>query len=154
MRNGNLNAVARQHLDARVNNTSSLETLHRPPLGWIKAIREALGMTTAQLAQRLGVSQPAVVILERSEALSRIRLDTLERAAAALDCHLVYALVPNQPLEVLVQSRRYKIAEGQLAAVEQSMKLENQSIEDKETRQRHLSAIADKLDPRILWNEL
>ena len=40
----------------------------RPSRGWIRAIREALGMTTGQLAKRLGVHQPRVIELERGEA--------------------------------------------------------------------------------------
>ena len=146
--------VARRHLDARVSRSASVGTLQRPPHGWIKAIREALGMTTTQLAKRLGISQPAVVSLERSEALGHVQLDTLQRAAAALDCTLVYALVPNQPLEDLVQFRRHAIAERQLAAVEQSMALENQSVTDKETQQRLLSELAERIDTQTLWNEL
>ncbi len=147
------NGIARQHLDARLNETTLLEELQRPPRGWVKAIREALGMTTAQLARRMGVAQPSVTLLEQSEALGRIRLDTLTRAAAALDCRLVYALVPNQPLEALVQSRRRELAERQLALVEQSMRLENQSVEDREARDRHLRAVAERIAARDLWDE-
>lgn len=110
-------------------------------------------MTTAQLARRMGVTQPAVVILERSETLGRVKLDTLQRAADALDCRLVYALVPNQPLETLVQSRRRELAGRQLAAVEQSMRLENQAVEDGATRERHLHAVSDRIDSRTLWDE-
>ena len=76
------NAVARRHLDARVHAKAPLEGLVRPPRGWIKAIREALGMTTAQLARRMQISQPAIVLLEQSEASGRIKMETLQRAAA------------------------------------------------------------------------
>ncbi len=151
MQKEDLNAAARRHLDQRTNK-AVFQEMQRPPRGWVKAIREALGMTTAQLAQRMHVSQPAVVLLERSEALGRIRLDTLQRAASALDCQVVYALVPNQPLETLVQSRRRELAQDQLRAVEQSMSLENQSVEDAETRERLLAALASRVDSRALWN--
>jgi predicted DNA-binding mobile mystery protein A len=147
------NAVARRHLDARLEKNAPVGALQRPPHGWVKAIREALGMTTAQLARRMGIAQSSAVILEKSESLGRIRLDTLHRAAAALDCRLVYALVPNQPLETMVQSRKMMLAQRQLAAVEQSMRLENQAVEDEDTRQRHLQAISDRVDQRSLWDE-
>jgi len=120
----------------------------------VKAIREALGMTTVQLAQRMGIAQSSIVLLEQSEALGRIKLDTLQRAASALDCRLVYALVPNQPLESLVESRRRELAEKQLAAVEQSMSLENQAVEDKEARERHLRAMSGRVVLRTLWDDL
>lgn len=110
-------------------------------------------MTTAQLARRMGIAQSSVVTLEQSEALGRIQLDTLQRAASALDCHLVYALVPNQSLESLVQSRRRKLAARQLTAVEQSMSLENQSVTDTEVRERHLQAASDRIDARTLWDD-
>ena len=110
-------------------------------------------MTTAQLARRMGIAQSSVVLLEQSEALGRIRLDTLQRAASALDCRIVYALVPNQPLESLVESRRRELAEHQLAAVERSMSLEDQSVQGAEVRGRHLQVIADRISPKDLWDD-
>jgi DNA-binding XRE family transcriptional regulator len=56
----------------------------------IKALREALGMSTAQLAKRLGIKQPSLVALEQSQAKGTIELATLQRVAEALDCTLVY----------------------------------------------------------------
>lgn len=145
--------AARRHLDSRTSDTTFLSAVQRPPRGWVKAIREALGMTTAQLAQRLGVSQPAVVSLERTEASGHIRLDTLQRVAFALDCRLIYALVPNQSLEMRVQLRRREVAEQQMAAVEQSMALENQSVGDAETRAQLLTTLASQINSRRLWND-
>lgn len=110
-------------------------------------------MTTAQLARRMGLTQPAVVLLEQSEALGRVRLDTLRRAAAALDCRLVYALVPNQPLEEVVQSRRRELAERRLASVEQTMRLENQSVDSIEARERHLREVSERIVAKSLWDE-
>src|SRR4051794_37115016 len=79
---------------------------YQPPVkGWIRAVREALGMTAEQLAKRLGVTQPAVVATEQSEAQGTIQLATMRRVAEALDCTLVYALVPNRPLETTVRER-------------------------------------------------
>jgi len=88
-------ASARRQLDKRLSVLTDIDALTRPPRGWVKAIREALGMTTAQLAKRMGVSQPRAVTLEQAEARGAITLDSLERAEQALDCRLVYALVPR-----------------------------------------------------------
>ncbi len=79
------------------------ELFARPSRGWLKAIREALGMTTAQLGQRLGVVQSRVVAIEQAEAKGTVTLNSLEKAAQALDCRLVYALVPRQSLEDAVE---------------------------------------------------
>ncbi|MBS0312545.1 MAG: helix-turn-helix domain-containing protein, partial [Proteobacteria bacterium] len=61
-------ASARRQLDKRLSQLGNIEALTRPPRGWVKAIREALGMTSAQLAKRMGVSQPRVFTLEQAEA--------------------------------------------------------------------------------------
>ena len=92
-----------RHLDAVRTVLPSLKT---PRGGWAQTIRAGLGMTLAQLASRAGIAQPSVSQLEKSEAGGRIRLDTLARIADALDCELVYALVPRRPLSETVESRR------------------------------------------------
>ena len=87
-----------RHLDKRFVALRPLARAQRPPKGWLRAVRDALGMTTAQLGKRLGVSQPRIVELEQSEVSGRVTLNTLQRAAEALGCRLVYALVPDRPL--------------------------------------------------------
>jgi predicted DNA-binding mobile mystery protein A len=131
------------------------DVLTRPPRGWIKSLREPLGMTTAQLAKRLGVAQPSVVGLEQAEASKAITLKTLERAARALDCTLVYALVPRKPLESLVQERARETARKRLQTISHSMALENQRVlEDDERAQ--LERLAQKLidgPGSALWDD-
>src|SRR6266851_7228561 len=114
-----------RHLDKRFSRLRPLTKLQRPPRGWLRAIRDALGMTTAQLGRRLGVSQPRIVELEKSEVSGSVTLHTLQRAAEALGCRLVYALVPEKPLAETVRERAELIAERQLAAVEHTMRLED-----------------------------
>lgn len=130
-----------------------LKQLARPPRGWIKAIREGLGMTSAQLAARMDIRQPSFAELEKSEADKRITLASLERVAKALDCQLVYALVPNRSLSDRLAERAEDIAEEQLAAVDQTMKLEKQSVTNTRQRdalkQRIILGLFDK--PSRLW---
>jgi DNA-binding transcriptional regulator YiaG len=52
-----------RHLDKRFAALRPLAKSARPPKGWLRAIRDALGMTTAQFASRLGVSQLRIVDL-------------------------------------------------------------------------------------------
>lgn len=73
----------------------SIGQIIRPSAGWLRPIREALGLTLADLAQRLKVTPPAVRSFERAEAEDRITLASLRRSAAAMDCELVYVLVPR-----------------------------------------------------------
>jgi predicted DNA-binding mobile mystery protein A len=122
-------ASARRNLDKRLTLFRNTDALVRPQRGWIRAIREALGMTAAQLGQRLGIAQPSVVGLEKAEASKTITLDSLERAAGALGCKLVYALVPAQSLETMVQERAAQRALKRLRSVGHSMALEDQSVE-------------------------
>lgn len=110
-------------------------------------------MTSAQLAARIGIRQPSFAELEKSEADKRITLASLERVAKALDCQLVYALVPNRPLSDRLAERAENVAEEQLAAVDQTMKLEKQSVSNARQRdalkQRIILGLLDK--PSRLW---
>jgi predicted DNA-binding mobile mystery protein A len=120
--------------------------------GWIKAIRQALGMSSAQLAKRVGMKQPTLTAIEQSELKGTIQLTTLRRVAEAMDCTLVYALVPNKPLENIVRERTRKVARRHLQAVEHSMALEKQAVSPKDFEKR-LDALASEISPRALWDE-
>jgi predicted DNA-binding mobile mystery protein A len=144
-----------RHLDKRFAALRPLAKSTRPPKGWLRAIRDALGMTTAQFARRLGVSQPRIIELEQSEASGGVTLNTLQRAAEALGCRLVYALVPERPLAETVRERADLIAERHLASVEQTMRLEDQAVKSKtagkELRRRMIDDLLRR--PARLWDE-
>jgi predicted DNA-binding mobile mystery protein A len=127
-------ARARKNIDRRLSQIGHLPDLATPPRGWIKAIREALGMTAKQLAKRMGVSQPRVSEIEKNEISGALTLDTLQRAALALDCQLVYALVPRKPLQDLVEERAQRLAHARLQATSHSMALEDQTLDDADAR--------------------
>ena len=128
--------LARKQLDRRLNLLRNSQAHTRPPRGWIKAIREALGLTSAQLGKRMGVSQPRILDIEKSEKLGSITLDTLERAANAMDCKVVYALVPKNPLQEVVEGRARVLAKKQMNITGHNMALEAQSVlEDDEKEQ-------------------
>lgn len=148
-------ASARRQLDKRLNLLRDSYAITRPPRGWIKAIREALGMTTAQLARRIGVSQPRVVAIEKAEKNASITLDSLERAARALDCQVVYALIPRKPLNDLVEERVRIVAEKRLQSTQHSMALEAQSI-DKSDEEEQLKSMSERLMKKAgseLWED-
>lgn len=144
-----------RHLDERFSALRPLAKSQRPPKGWLRAIRDALGMTTAQLGRRLGVSQPRIVELEQSEVSGGVSLNTLQRAAEALGCRLVYALVPEKPLAETVRKRAEEIADRRSSAVEQTMRLEDQAVRDKragrELRQQMIEELLRR--PARLWDE-
>lgn len=99
----------------------------RPSSGWIQAIRTALGMTTRQLAARLGVSQSTLAALEKSEANDKITLQSLRKVADALDCDLQYTLVPRSPLKKRVEERAEFVAHNRVERIWHSMRLEEQA---------------------------
>jgi predicted DNA-binding mobile mystery protein A len=119
-------AQGRELLDGHFDEWQPLRSLARPPRGWVRAVREALGMSAAVLAARLGTTAGAVTRLEQSEAGDRIGLETLRRAADALECDLVYLLVPRRPLSEVVWERARELAHAHTAAVEQTMLLEGE----------------------------
>lgn len=148
-------ALARKHLERRLAPIRNQQNLIRPPRGWIRAIREALGMTTRQFAQRIGKVQSAVVEMEKSEARDSISLSTLRQAAEALDCTLVYVLVPNRPIDDMRRARAADVASQQLARASHTMALENQSL-DRAAQETERERLIDELlrgSPARLWDD-
>lgn len=148
-------ALARRQLDKRLTPLRQSQDLTRPPRGWIRAIRDALGMTTKQLGRRLGVSQPNVTQMEKSERAGAITLATLERAANAMDCQLVYALVPRRPLQELIEARAALHARAILQTTAHSMALEDQRADADVERAQLTSLIQELIDNAgsKLWDD-
>lgn len=131
------------------------KTVHVPVPrgGWIKEIRQALGMTAAQLARRLGITQPSLAGLETSEVEGSITLASLRKLADALGCELVYTVTPKTTLKEMVdQQIRQKVLQhvGQTA---HTMALEAQSIATDRTEAQARALFAKmKFDPpKNLW---
>ena len=122
-----------------------------PPRGWIRAIRDALGMSALQLGTRLGVKQQSVLDVEKSEVSGTLQLKTLRKVAEALDCTLVYALVPNSSLEDAVQTRAREIARKELARVGHTMDLEAQGLSQAERDAQIDDYVREHLRERDLW---
>jgi predicted DNA-binding mobile mystery protein A len=147
--------LARKHLDRRLAPLRKAEDLTRPPRGWIKAIREAIGMTTAQLAGRTGVSQSRIPRIEQGEVNGSVTLKTLRTIAEGMDCTLVYALVPNRPLDDMLRERASQLADRQLARTHHTMKLENQALGRGDLKGERERLVAEWLrgDARRMWDE-
>jgi len=147
-------ATARRQLDKRLINIKNIDA-QRPPRGWVKAIRESLGMTTAQLGRKLDVSQPRIIKIEQSEIKGTITLGSLERVAQALDCRVVYALVPRTSLEDVIGERARQKAKKRLESTSHTMALEAQRPEpDDEAEQ--LKRLANNLIQKggsSLWED-
>ena len=145
--------MARRQIDQRTAllQTVSSEAFARPQAGWLRAVRDALGMSTRDLAARLGVTSMAISKLEASERAGTIGVDTLTRAADALGCDVVYALVPRVPLEEQVRLQADAVARTELGPVATSMALEDQSVDIRATQSLVEDRIAELIDSRGLW---
>lgn len=150
MKKARLAAQSRVRMDERLLEFGPVSRYTPPVKGWIRAVREALGMTAEQLGRRLGVKQSSVIQMEQSEAKGSIELATLRRAADALDCALVYAFVPKKSLEETVRLRARNFIRRRLAPVEHSMLLEDQSVPGKAEEQR-IDETLRETSPSKLW---
>lgn len=124
-----------------------------PKTGWIAAIRNALLMTTAQLAKRMGIPQSNVSIFEKAERNKSITLKSLERAADALGCDVHYVFVPRTSLEKTLAERAKKLYQHDELLLENQMRLEGQGTKRDSRRALEQAMLVINRDKR-LWEDL
>jgi predicted DNA-binding mobile mystery protein A len=110
------------------NQLKELSKLSRPEIGWVKTIRETLGMNTRQLGKRCNVSSERIIRIESDEIEGRTTLATLEKIAQAMNCRLVYAIVPNDGMIEFIEKTAEDKAKTQLQQTSHHMALEDQKI--------------------------
>jgi predicted DNA-binding mobile mystery protein A len=147
--------LRRRQLDKQLNPLQSFARAPRPRKGWIREVRDALGMTARQLAQRLGISQPLVAKFERSEGAETISLKSLRTVAEARDCTLVYAFVPNDSLETTLTQQAERRAAELLQRIEHTMRLEAQGrlTEEIDIERQELAQEMIRTLSRELWEK-
>ncbi len=126
-----------------------------PSKGWVRAIREAIGMTQAQLGRRLGITRQAIASIEASELDGSASLSRLRRTADALGCDLRYVLVPRKPLEQIVSDQARLRAENKLRRVNRSQALEASAL-GADSMSTTVADLARELElnrPSDLWDE-
>lgn len=143
----------RRIMDKKLQNWLPLRIEKSPQVGWLKAVRGALGISSRQLAQIVGVDMSAVIRLEEREPNGKVTLEMLNRAAKAMNCKLIYAIVPqdeHNSLESIVDVRSKKAAKDLLQKVEHSMRLEDQASPNSKSELDKLAqSLKEKMDPRI-----
>jgi predicted DNA-binding mobile mystery protein A len=151
-------AIQRKIVEQKIARLSKLnEPL--PPSGWIKAMRGSLGISIRQLALRMGVGHGSISQIEKREPKKKVTLETVERAAEAMDCKFVYAIVPREAgatLEDIIQRRALVAANKILADVGHTMSLEQQATTEKELQaevRRVANDLIESSDPRI-WGDI
>ncbi len=102
-----------------------------PSGGWVRTVRESLGMSLAAFAKRLNLASPSTAHqIETAEVTGTISIHRLRAAADALGCDLAVVLIPRQPLTQLVQDRARKVAAARMRRVSHSMEMEDQGVAD------------------------
>lgn len=147
--------LAREQLDSTLKRFESLKTLVPPQKGWIRAIRDALGMTGEQLAARLNVNKQRVSRIQQDEKLGKVKIETLRNVAEAMDCVFVYGFVPRDSLEQTVRNQAGLVAKKLMAKSNQTMRLEKQELNEQEKEKVLNELIEDIINemPRTLWAE-
>ncbi len=92
-------------------------------------MRQALGLAQADVAKNTAVTKQAYAQFERGETKGTLSLGSLQRAAEAMDCELVYCLVPRAR-SFGELAMRLDPAFAHLQASEHSMALEGQAVGD------------------------
>jgi predicted DNA-binding mobile mystery protein A len=73
---------------------------------------------------------------EKNEIKGTINITSMNKIAEALNCKFVYALVPNETLNKIIDNRVEKVATKMINQIDQSMSLENQSVNKKEIKEQ------------------
>ena len=150
---GRFSELRLRQLDSALGVAAVLRSRPPPRGGWLRTVREALGMSLRQLAKRAGLSKTTVASIERNEAKGSVRLESLVRLADAMDCEFVYAVIPRTSLEEILNRHTTLAAARMVQRVSDSMELEAQGTSEEE-RTRLVREIANRLKdhPAEVWD--
>jgi predicted DNA-binding mobile mystery protein A len=104
----------------------------------------------------MGAAPSRIPAIEKAEVHGGVTLKTLREAAEALDCTLVYAIVPKAPINEIMRKRAEARADLELARLNHTMSLENQALTSSDLADERERMIAKLLagPPGRLWDEL
>ena len=147
--------LIRKQLDKRLRKLDPVRRQKIPPGGWVRSLREALGMTLEELGRRVGHDKSRVYRIEQSEMDGEIKISTLKKMAEGLGVRFVYGFATEKDLEDIVREQARKVAIQRLRRIDHSMRLEEQGLmkEDQETA---LNDLIDKIlieQPKNFWDE-
>ena len=150
------NKLIRKQLDKSLDRLKDMKFSVPPQKGWIRAIREAIGMSGRQLGKRLNVSKQRIHELENEELSGSVTIKTMRKAAEALQCIYIYGLIPHENLEQIVKNRAEYISKRKMKISNQTMMLENQQLSEKETEEMTHSQAEEMVNtlPQSLWDDL
>jgi len=145
--------LIRDQLSSTLNLFNDLKSINIPQKGWIRAIRDSLGINARQLADRLGVSKSRITRIEQDELNGSLTIKTMRRLADTLDCVFVYGFVPRTTLDETIKKQVVHVVKKRMSRVSHTMVLEDQELSDSEKQKVFDSAVDDLLRtmPKSIW---
>lgn len=149
------NKLQFQQLNEKMDQLTGLQHVIVPPIGWIKAIRNGIGMSMEQLGKKLSITKQGVMEIEKREKEGAITIKAMQEIAKAMDTQFVYGFVPNAgSLEQMIETRALEIAKTIVQRTSTTMKLEDQ-VNSKERIEKAIKERATEIinkTPKILWD--
>ena len=142
----------RKKIEAAQDNFNNIS---RPNEGWIKTLRQALNMSGAQLARRLGVSRGLISKTQKAELAGGVTLKKMEEIAKGMNCRFVYAIVPETDIDDLLKIQALKKASHRVSKASTHMALEDQALSNEQLRLEIERLTANMLASfdSTLWDE-
>ena len=149
------NKLQFQQLNEKIDQLTGLQHVIVPPVGWIKAIRNGIGMSMEQLGKKLSITKQGVMDIEKREKEGAITIKSMQEIAKAMDMKLVYGFVPNEgDIEQMIETRAIEMAKKIVERTSNTMKLEDQA-NSKERIEKAIKERASEIinnTPKILWD--
>lgn len=149
------NKLQFQQLNEKMLQLSGMQHVIVPPIGWIKAIRNGIGMSMEQLGKKLSITKQGVMDIEKREKEGAITIKSMQEIAKAIDMQFVYGFVPDAgSLDQMIEMRALEIAKTIVQRTSTTMKLEDQ-VNSKERIEKAIKERAAEIinkTPKILWD--
>jgi predicted DNA-binding mobile mystery protein A len=149
------NKLQFQQINEKLAQLTVLQHVIVPPIGWIKAIRNGIGMSMEQLGKKLSITKQGVMDIEKREKEGAITIKSMKEIAIAMDMQFVYGFYPNAgSLEQMIETRALQIASKIVERTSTTMKLEDQA-NSKERVEKAIKERASEIinkTPKILWD--
>jgi len=147
--------VTAQYQDIVNRAAKAVRGLSMPSEGWLRTVRKSLGMSGAQLARRMGVTRGLISNTEKAELSGGVTIKAMQQMAEALDCRFVYAIVPEDEIEELIERRAQEKAQVIVEKAGEQMALEAQGLSAAQLKFEKERLARDMVRdlPSDLWND-
>jgi predicted DNA-binding mobile mystery protein A len=147
--------IVQQQYQRIVDNAAGHAAFQTPPEGWLRTVRNALGMSGAQLAKKMGVSRARIAQAEQAELHGGVTLKSMQATAEAMGCRFVYAIVPPGRIEDIIMAQARNKSMAVVGTAGKHMALESQTLPGDKIAQeveRLTREIAQEMPPDF-WSD-